>query len=107
MFDREEGQVRVKPQFREGVTWRLGDARDAGLVGALGLQDIMVANWFLCTRGGRRVLAQSRAVGQARRVPLCLRCRPRRAEQSRSGARLETGDGADRQNPRGRSIVTT
>lgn len=63
MFDREEGQVRVKPQFREGVTWRLGDARDAGLVGALGLQDIMVANWFLCTRGGRRVLAQSRAVG--------------------------------------------
>jgi hypothetical protein len=40
MFDREEGQVRVKPQFREVVTWRLGDARDAGLVGALGLQDI-------------------------------------------------------------------
>ena len=48
MFDREEGQVRVKPQFWEEVTWQLGDARDAGLVGALGLQDIMVANWFLC-----------------------------------------------------------
>jgi hypothetical protein len=48
MFDREEGQGRVKPQFWEEVTWQLGDARDAGLVGALGLQDIMVANWFLC-----------------------------------------------------------
>ena len=44
MFDREEGQVRVKPQFWEEVTWQLGNARD----GALGLQDIMVANWFLC-----------------------------------------------------------
>ena len=40
--------LRVKPQFWEEVTWQLGDARDAGLVGALGLQDIMVANWFLC-----------------------------------------------------------
>ena len=48
MFDSAEDQVRVKPQFREGVTWQLGDARDAGLVGALGLQDIVVANRFLC-----------------------------------------------------------
>ena len=43
MFDSAEDQVRVKPQFREGVTWQLGDATDAGF-----LQDIMVANWFLC-----------------------------------------------------------
>jgi hypothetical protein len=66
MFDREEGQVRVKPQFREEVTWQLGDARDAGLVGALGLQDIMVANWFLChmhPEEAEELLAQSRAVG--------------------------------------------
>jgi SAM-dependent methyltransferase len=48
MFDREEDQVRVKPRFREGITWHLGDARDPGLVGALGLQDIVVANRFLC-----------------------------------------------------------
>jgi hypothetical protein len=54
MFEREEGRVRVKPQFREGVTWQLGDARDAGLVGALGLQDIMVADWFLCHMHQRR-----------------------------------------------------
>jgi chemotaxis methyl-accepting protein methylase len=48
MFDREEDQVKVKPRFREGITWHLGDAGDPGLVGALGLQDIVVANRFLC-----------------------------------------------------------
>src|SRR5262249_15155399 len=48
MFDREEDQVRVKPRFREGITWHLGDAGDPGLVDALGPQDIVVANRFLC-----------------------------------------------------------
>jgi len=48
MFDRDEDQVRVKPRFREGITWHLGDARDPGLIGALGLQDIVLANRFLC-----------------------------------------------------------
>jgi chemotaxis methyl-accepting protein methylase len=48
MFDREGDQVRVKSRLREGITWHLGDARDPGLVGALGLQDIVVANRFLC-----------------------------------------------------------
>jgi chemotaxis methyl-accepting protein methylase len=48
MFDQEGDQVRVKPRFREGITWHLGDAGDRGLVGALGLQDIVVANRFLC-----------------------------------------------------------
>ena len=48
MFDREGNQVRVKPRFREGIAWHLGDAGDPGLVGALGLQDIVVANRFLC-----------------------------------------------------------
>jgi O-antigen/teichoic acid export membrane protein/chemotaxis methyl-accepting protein methylase len=48
MFDREGDQVRVKPRFREGISWHLGDAGDPGLVGALGLQDIVVANRFLC-----------------------------------------------------------
>ena len=40
--------MRVKPRFREGITWHLGDAGDPGLVGFLGLQDIVVANRFLC-----------------------------------------------------------
>jgi len=48
MFDREGGRVKVKPRFREGITWHLGDARDPDLVNVLGLQDIVVANRFLC-----------------------------------------------------------
>ena len=48
MFDGEGNQVKVKPRFREGITWHLGDAGDPDLVNALGLQDIVVANRFLC-----------------------------------------------------------
>jgi chemotaxis methyl-accepting protein methylase len=48
MFDCEGDQVRVKPRFREGIVWQLGDAADPGLVDTLGLQDIVVANRFLC-----------------------------------------------------------
>jgi chemotaxis methyl-accepting protein methylase len=48
MFDREGDQVRVKPRFREGITWYPGDAGEAGLINVLGLQDIVVANRFLC-----------------------------------------------------------
>jgi SAM-dependent methyltransferase len=110
MFDREEDQVRVKPRFREGITWHLGDARDPGLVGALGLQDIVVANRFLCHMHPEE--AEECLCNLARLVKpggylFVFRCRPRRADQSRSGARLATGDGADQRNPRGRSIVAT
>lgn len=48
MFDREESHVRVKPEYREGIDWLLGDAGDPGLVATLGLQDIVIANRFLC-----------------------------------------------------------
>jgi chemotaxis methyl-accepting protein methylase len=48
LFDHEGDQVRVKPRFREGISWHLGDATDPGLVHALGLQDIVIANRFLC-----------------------------------------------------------
>ena len=40
--------VRVRPRFRDGITWRVGDANDPACAGALGLQDIVVANRFLC-----------------------------------------------------------
>jgi chemotaxis methyl-accepting protein methylase len=48
MFDPEGDQVRVKPRFRKGITWHLGDAGDPTLLRSAGLQDIVVANRFLC-----------------------------------------------------------
>jgi hypothetical protein len=33
--------------FRDGISWRVGAANDAGLVESLGLQEIVVANRFL------------------------------------------------------------
>ena len=48
MFDRDGDRVTVKPQFREGISWHLGDAGDPGLADVLGQQDIVVANRFLC-----------------------------------------------------------
>jgi polysaccharide pyruvyl transferase WcaK-like protein/chemotaxis methyl-accepting protein methylase len=48
MFDCQAGQARVKAQFREGIAWQLGDAGDPELVDLLGLQDVVVANRFLC-----------------------------------------------------------
>ena len=48
MFDREGDQVKVKSWLREGVIWRLGDASSRELIHALGTQDVVVANRFLC-----------------------------------------------------------
>jgi chemotaxis methyl-accepting protein methylase len=48
VFDRDGDQVSVKPRFREGLTWQAGDAGDPKLVDLLDLQDIVVANRFLC-----------------------------------------------------------
>ncbi|MBO0733786.1 MAG: methyltransferase domain-containing protein [Methylocapsa sp.] len=48
MFDWEGDQAKVKSWLNEGVTWKLGDAADPELVGALGQQDIVVASNFLC-----------------------------------------------------------
>lgn len=48
MFDRDGGQVKVKPWLKEGITWRRGDASAPELVDALGTQDVVVANRFLC-----------------------------------------------------------
>lgn len=48
IFDQEGTRLRVKPSLRQGIDWRLGDARDPGIVDALGRQDVVVANDFLC-----------------------------------------------------------
>jgi chemotaxis methyl-accepting protein methylase len=48
LFEQDGKNARVRPRFRDGITWRLGDAGDPHLVGELGLQDVVVANRFLC-----------------------------------------------------------
>ncbi|MBZ5572757.1 MAG: methyltransferase domain-containing protein [Acidobacteriia bacterium] len=48
MFECKDEQATVKPPFRDGITWHLGDAGDTKLVNLFGLQDIVVANRFLC-----------------------------------------------------------
>ena len=47
MFDAEADRLTVKPWLRR-IAWHLGDARDPDLVAALGPQDVVVANDFLC-----------------------------------------------------------
>lgn len=48
MFDSENDQVRVKSWIKEGISWRVADAGDPGLARLFGLQDMVVANRFLC-----------------------------------------------------------
>jgi hypothetical protein len=48
LFEREGECARVRPQFRNAIDWRLGDAGDPNLTASLGSQDIVVANRFLC-----------------------------------------------------------
>lgn len=48
LFDRDGDRLAVKSRVREGVDWRVGDAGDPAIVDALGPQDIVVANNFLC-----------------------------------------------------------
>jgi hypothetical protein len=48
MFDWDGEKATVKPWIRAGITWHVGDAADAGLIRALGPQDIVLASNFLC-----------------------------------------------------------
>lgn len=48
MFDIEGDQAKIKSWIKEGFIWHLGDAGDPNIVDALGPQDIVVANNFLC-----------------------------------------------------------
>jgi chemotaxis methyl-accepting protein methylase len=48
LFDKEGDGLRVKPWIRDGIRWRIGDARDPNIVNILGRQDVVVANDFLC-----------------------------------------------------------
>ncbi|MGA9672575.1 MAG: CheR family methyltransferase [Terracidiphilus sp.] len=48
LFQRDGDALTVKPWIKEGIKWQVGDAGDAEVVEALGPQDIVVANNFLC-----------------------------------------------------------
>jgi chemotaxis protein methyltransferase CheR len=48
MFVRDGSFATVQSWLREGITWRAGDAGDPGLAAEMGLQDIVIANNFLC-----------------------------------------------------------
>lgn len=48
MFDWSDGIARIKPCLRTDTAWQVGDAADSNLVDQLGMQDLVVANNFLC-----------------------------------------------------------
>ena len=48
LFDRDGDVLTVKSWIRQGIRWHVGDVRGAEMFDALGLQDIVVANNFLC-----------------------------------------------------------
>lgn len=48
MFEVEGGLATIRPWLKEGITWLCGDAADPELRDRIGLQDIVVANRFLC-----------------------------------------------------------
>jgi SAM-dependent methyltransferase len=47
-FDTVSNVVTVKSWIKEGIKWQVGNAGDPEILGALGQQDIVVANNFLC-----------------------------------------------------------
>jgi SAM-dependent methyltransferase len=48
LFDRDGDALTVKSWIREGIKWHVGDAGEPEMMDALGPQDIVVANNFLC-----------------------------------------------------------
>ena len=48
LFDRDGDVATVKPWIRDGIEWHVGDVGDSEMIDALGPQDIVVANNFLC-----------------------------------------------------------
>jgi chemotaxis methyl-accepting protein methylase len=48
LLDRDGDVLKVKSWIKEGIKWSVGDVGESEIVGALGPQDIVVANNFLC-----------------------------------------------------------
>jgi SAM-dependent methyltransferase len=48
LFDRVGDKLIVKPWIGHGITWRVGDVGEPGVLDLLGPHDIVIANNFLC-----------------------------------------------------------
>jgi mannose-6-phosphate isomerase-like protein (cupin superfamily)/SAM-dependent methyltransferase len=48
LFDRDGDVVTVKSWIKEGIKWQVGDVAESETLDALGPQDIVIANNFLC-----------------------------------------------------------
>jgi chemotaxis methyl-accepting protein methylase len=48
LFDKGKNSFAIKSWIKERIRWRVGDVSDLEIVSALGPQDIVVANNFLC-----------------------------------------------------------
>jgi SAM-dependent methyltransferase len=48
MFDRDGDVLTVKSWLKEGIEWQVGDVGEPEFFGALGPQDMVIANNFLC-----------------------------------------------------------
>jgi SAM-dependent methyltransferase/mannose-6-phosphate isomerase-like protein (cupin superfamily) len=48
LFETDGDVAAVKPWIKEGIQWRVGDAGEPEILDALGCQDMVVANNFLC-----------------------------------------------------------
>ena len=48
MFDKSGNSVEVKPWLKEGIRWSVGDVGERETPEALGPENIVVANNFIC-----------------------------------------------------------
>jgi chemotaxis methyl-accepting protein methylase len=48
MFEQSGNEANVRSWLKQGITWQTGDAADPEIVRAMGPQDVVVANRFLC-----------------------------------------------------------
>ena len=86
MFDWEGDQATVKSWVRKGIAWRLADAADPDLSRALGMQDIVVANNFLChwLQPMPKNVCEILRSSWPRRIPVCFRSGSGRSNKGRS-----------------------
>lgn len=64
MFVVSRNQASIRPHLRTGITWICGDAGDSSLNAAIGPQDIVVANRFLCHMRPKAAASCLRNIGK-------------------------------------------